>query len=427
MKSWNRPQVPRLRTPAPASASAPLIFDTSTRTLVSSETAGAATIYVCGITPYDATHLGHAFTYLAFDTLIRCWLDSGYTVTFVQNTTDIDDPLLERATATGVDWRVLAASQTDLFRSDMELLSIIPPDHYVPVTAVIPEVAAAVDSLLAIGLAYEVSAPDSIDGQPDLYFDTQAASESTVWHLGLESNLDRATMLQLSAQRGGDPERPGKRDALDPLLWRAARDLEPAWDTVLGRGRPGWHVECSVISVNRLGVSITVQGGGADLIFPHHEFSAAHASALSGEPFAKIYAHAGMVAYQGEKMSKSLGNLVLVSRLVAAGADPRAIRLALLAHHYRSDWEWTDSDLAAAEERLAHWLRWSASAAPGSLSAADASEAEGTIIQLLRAALAADLDTPRALAVIDAAATARLLPRQDDVDAIKALLGIDLA
>lgn len=423
MKSWNRPQVPRLSTLAPA----PRLYDTSTRAVVSTETAGSATIYVCGITPYDATHLGHAFTYLAFDTLIRCWLDSGYTVTFVQNTTDIDNPLLERATATGVDWRVLAATQTDLFRSDMELLSIIPPDHYVPVTAVIPEVAAAVDSMFALGLAYEVPASDSIDAQPDLYFDTQAASTSTIWQLGIESNLDRATMLELSGQRGGDPQRPGKRDALDPLLWRAARAGEPAWDTVLGLGRPGWHVECSVIAVNRLGTQITVQGGGSDLIFPHHEFSAAHASALSGEPFAKVYAHAGMVAYQGQKMSKSLGNLVLVSRLVASGADPRAIRLALLAHHYRSDWEWTGADLAAATERLQRWIRWAATAVDDTGPAESPAE---LLLGRLRSVLAEDLDTPAAIATVDAAVdTAErsgVSPGFKDREAVWALLGIRL-
>ncbi|MBC7518800.1 MAG: cysteine--1-D-myo-inosityl 2-amino-2-deoxy-alpha-D-glucopyranoside ligase [Microbacteriaceae bacterium] len=422
MKSWNRPQVPRLSSLAPA----PRVFDTSTRQLISAETAGSATIYVCGITPYDATHLGHAFTYLAFDTLIRCWLDSGYTVTFVQNTTDIDDPLLERASATGIDWRVLASTQTDLFRSDMELLSIIPPDHYVPVTAVIPEVAAAVDSLLAIGLAYEVPAPDSIDEQPDLYFDSVAAAESTIWHLGLESNLDRPTMLELSAQRGGDPERFGKRDALDPLLWRAARSNEPAWDTVLGLGRPGWHIECSVIAVNRLGTSITVQGGGSDLLFPHHEFSAAHASALSGEPFAKIFAHAGMVAYQGEKMSKSLGNLVLVSRLVANGADPRAIRLALLANHYRSNWEWTDDALPKATARLERWLGASMSAG----SAGDEVGRGHPLLGQLREALANDLNTPAAIALVDDAVGSALASGGSltaaDSKAVWALLGIDL-
>ena len=382
-------------------------------------TSGTASLYVCGITPYDATHLGHASTYLAFDILVRGWLDAGYDVDYVQNTTDVDDPLLERATLLGIDWRELAASQTELFRGDMEALAIIPPDHYVPVTAVIPEVAAAVDALLVSGFAYEVASDESIDSEPDIYFDSAAAGEMTSWHLGLESNLDRAGMLALFGERGGDPDRAGKRDPLDPMLWRAGRNGEPAWDTVLGLGRPGWHIECSVIAVNRLGSSITVQGGGADLLFPHHEFSAAHATALTGEPFARIYSHAGMIAYQGEKMSKSLGNLVLVSRLVQGGADPRAIRIALLGHHYRHDWEWTDDALVAAGERLALWRAWAEREQP------DAPATE-SLIGALRAALSDDLDTVAALDAVDAAVSSGQAPDSGELDAVHALLGIDL-
>ena len=408
--------VPRL----PGEGILPRLFDTSTRQSVTPVTNGAASLYVCGITPYDATHLGHAATYLAFDTLMRVWLDAGLDVTFVQNTTDVDDPLLERATATGVDWRELAASQTELFRGDMQALSIIPPDHYVAVTSVIPEVAAAVHIMLSDGYAYEVPAEDSIDSQPDLYFDSEAAADSTPWHLGLESNLDRGTMLEYFAERGGDPDREGKRDPLDPLLWRAARAGEPVWDTVLGLGRPGWHVECSVIAVNRLGSRITVQGGGSDLLFPHHEFSAAHASALTGEPFAQVYSHAGMVAYEGEKMSKSLGNLVLVSRLVGEGVDPRVIRLALLDHHYRSDWEWTDDALDSARARLESWRSWAGTSTGGT---------DDALVSRLRSALADDLDTPAALAAVDdavASETAATAATATALDAIHALLGIDL-
>ncbi len=380
-------------------------------------TNGTASLYVCGITPYDATHLGHAATYLAFDTLLRTWLDAGLDVTYAQNTTDVDDPLLERATAMGVDWRELAASQTELFRGDMEALSIIPPDHYVAVTSVIPEVAAAVDLMLSTGLAYEVAADDSIDSQPDLYFDSAATAEVAPWHLGLESNLDRSTMLKLFAERGGDPDRAGKRDPLDPLLWRAARAGEPLWDTVLGLGRPGWHVECSVIAVNRLGATITVQGGGSDLLFPHHEFSAAHSSALTNEPFAQVYSHAGMVAYQGEKMSKSLGNLVLVSKLVAAGTDARVIRLVLLDHHYRSNWEWTDDALDAAHVRLESWRSW---------AQASSTPTDDTLTSRLREALADDLDTPMALGIVDEEVASGAPASDAALDAIHALLGIDI-
>ncbi len=398
----------------------PRIFDSASRSLKpATASAGrgdspVASLYVCGITPYDATHLGHAATYLAFDTLVRLWLDAGYEVRYAQNVTDVDDPLLERATATRVDWRELAAGQIDLFRSDMQQLSIVPPQYYLGVTEVIPQVADAVRTLRDAAIAYPVDSPDAA---ADLYFDNAAATASSPWHLGAESNLDRATMLQLSAERGGDPERAGKRDALDPLLWRAERMGEPAWESVVGRGRPGWHIECAVIALEFLPTPLTVNGGGSDLLFPHHEFSAAHAAALSGHPLADSYLHTGMVGYQGEKMSKSLGNLVLVSQLTARGVDPRAIRLALLAEHYRSDWEWTDAKLADAEERLARWEAWAGSADE---------TADTDLLGTLRTTLAEDLDAPGALRLIDDAITSGTPASAAAIAAINALLGIRL-
>ena len=372
---------------------------------------GTASLYVCGITPYDATHLGHANTYLAYDTLVRLWTDGGYDVRYVQNVTDVDDPLLERAAATAVDWRDLAAEQIELFRGDMESLRVIPPTDYVAVTDVIGDVAVAVDRLLEADTAYRVD--------DDVYFDNAAAA-SAAWTLGDESGFDRATMLALSAERGGDPGRAGKRDALDPLLWMAERDGDPSWPSVVGAGRPGWHIECSVIAQRFLQTPITVQGGGSDLIFPHHEFSAGHAAALTGKPLAGIYSHAGMVAYEGEKMSKSLGNLVLVSRLVADGVDPRAIRLALLDRHYRADWEWTRGQLTEAQCRLGTWETWAA-------TVVDHTEAtDATLLDALRAALANDLDTPAALATVDARIDSGAPATATDVAAIDALLGIAL-
>jgi L-cysteine:1D-myo-inositol 2-amino-2-deoxy-alpha-D-glucopyranoside ligase len=366
---------------------------------------------VCGITPYDATHLGHAGTYLAFDTLVRLWRDGGLDVRYVQNVTDVDDPLLERATVTGVDWRELAADQVELFRRDMESLRIVPPTDYVAVTDVVDPVADAVGRLLDNGLAYRLD-----DGTGDIYFDTAAAA-SDAWTLGDESGLDRATMLVLSAERGGDPERAGKRDALDPQLWRGERAGEPSWPSAVGAGRPGWHIECSVIAGQYVELPLTVQGGGSDLVFPHHEFSAGHTAALTGGHLAALYAHAGMVAYEGEKMSKSLGNLVLVSRLVAAGTDPRAIRLALLDRHYRADGEWTRALLTAAECRLATWETWAGSTVP---------DDDGSLLGALRAALADDLDTPRALAIVDGHIEAGMPATAVSVDAIDALLGVRL-
>ena len=397
----------------------PRLFDSSTRHVSEAAPRSDASLYVCGITPYDATHLGHANTYLAFDTLVRLWTDGGFDVRYVQNVTDVDDPLLERAIAVGVDWRELAAEQIQLFRGDMESLRILPPTHYVAVTDTIDEVAAAINTLFDSGIAYRLD-----DGSGDIYFDNSAAA-SGAWTLGDESGLDRATMLALSAERGGDPDRAGKRDALDPLLWRGHRDGEPSWDSPVGTGRPGWHIECSVIAQHYLDTPITVQGGGSDLLFPHHEFSAGHAAALSGRPLADLYAHAGMVAYDGEKMSKSLGNLVLVSTLTAEGTDPRAIRLALLDRHYRADWEWTRGQLTEAQCRLGTWETWAATAV-GDTDATDSEATDATLLDALRAALANDLDTPAALAAVDARIDSGAPATATDVDAIDALLGIAL-
>jgi L-cysteine:1D-myo-inositol 2-amino-2-deoxy-alpha-D-glucopyranoside ligase len=363
---------------------------------------------VCGITPYDATHLGHAATYLAYDTLIRLWLDAGFDVDYVQNTTDVDDPLLERAFRDGVDWRTLADEQTALFRSDMESLSIIPPDHYVAVTEMVSEISDAVRLLRDRGIAYRIDT--------DYYFDSRAAEAQSPWTLGDESHYDRATMLVLSAERGGDPERAGKRDPLDPLLWRGARDGEPSWPSPLGAGRPGWHIECSVIAAEYLDVPVTVKGGGRDLIFPHHEFSAGHTAALSGVPLAEIYSHTALIAYEGEKMSKSLGNLVFVSALTADGIDPRAIRLTLLAQHYRVDWEYSSLLLESASDRLDTWVFW----------AQDATAEGAHGIAELRDILANDLDTPGALAYVDTLIASGEHATAALIAAIHALLGIDL-
>ena len=378
MRSWQSPSIPDV----PGRGVVPRVHDTATESLQPAATGPTAALYVCGITPYDATHLGHAATYLAYDTLIRCLRDAGVAVAYAQNTTDVDDPLLERAHATGVDWVTLAESQTELFRRDMAALGIVPPDHYVAVTEVVDRIVSAVQRLADESVAYRLGG--------DWYFDSAAAA-SDLWTLGDESRLDRAQMLVLSAERGGDPDREGKRDPLDPLLWRGEREGEPSWDGgSLGAGRPGWHIECSVIASEFLGVPLDVQGGGHDLVFPHHEFSAGHTAALDGAPLARVFAHAGLLGYRGEKMSKSLGNLVFVRELLDGGTDPRVIRLALLAHHYRADAEWTDDMLTTAEHRLADWT-----ARP--LGFGDSGVDE------LRAILADDLDTPRALAFLDGA------------------------
>jgi L-cysteine:1D-myo-inositol 2-amino-2-deoxy-alpha-D-glucopyranoside ligase len=373
-------------------------------------------MYVCGITPYDATHLGHAATYLAFDLIHRYWRDAGHEVHYVQNVTDVDDPLLARAQRDMDDWVVLGMRETALFREDMESLRVLPPRDLIGAVEAIGEIVEVVAKLVACGAAYRVDDPD----YPDIYFDHQAAE-----HFGSESGYDEPTMIRLSAERGGDPERPGKRHPLDALLWRTARDDEPSWDSELGPGRPGWHVECCAIGLNRLGTRFDVLGGGSDLIFPHHEFSAAHAEALTGaHPMARHYVHSGMIGLDGEKMSKSKGNLVFVSRLRADQVDPMALRLALLSGHYRTDRTWTTAMLDEAVSRLARWRE--AVALPTGVPATDA-------IAQLRAYLADDLDTPRALAALDDWASQTLTHRGPDSTApalmrtaIDALLGIAL-
>lgn len=370
-------------------------------------------MYVCGITPYDATHLGHANTYVTFDLINRVWQDLGLKVNYTQNVTDVDDPLLDRARETGRDWEELAEDQTELFRSDMVHLRVIPPTHYVGAVESIPNVVTLIEKLLPSGLVYQVDDPE----HPDWYFQTSAAPG-----FGSISHLDEQEMTALFAERGGDPERPGKRHPLDCLLWRFSRPDEPNWTSPLGPGRPGWHIECTAIALDRLGPTFDVQGGGSDLVFPHHEMCAAEAAVAAGQPMAKCYVHSGMVALDGEKMSKSKGNLELVSRLRNKGADPMAIRLALLAHHYRSDWEWTPGDLERANERLQLWR---------SVLNNGASLPAGESIAELRRALREDLDTPRALGVVDAWAAASLAVEGDDsegiarmVEAVDALLGI---
>jgi L-cysteine:1D-myo-inositol 2-amino-2-deoxy-alpha-D-glucopyranoside ligase len=413
MEAWAGHEVPAL----PGTGQPLALYDSARRSVQFTRPgAGGATMYVCGITPYDATHLGHAATYLTFDLALRVWRDAGHSVRYVQNITDIDDPLLERADRDGEDWIVLGMRETALFREDMEALRMVPPDAFIGAVESIPVIAERVAALLDDGAAYRLP-----DGTGDVYFDIAAAPR-----FGYQSHLDRAQMLALFGERGGDPERPGKRDPLDPLLWRGPRDTEPAWPGgILGPGRPGWHIECTVIALEHLGATVDVQGGGNDLVFPHHECSAAHAERLTGRaPFAAHYVHAGMIGLHGEKMSKSKGNLVFVSRLRADGLDPMALRLALMADHYRVDRQWTDEAAKLAEHRLSRWR-----AAVASPVGPDA----GSLVTAVRGRMADDLDTPAVLALVDAWAEAALAGEGRDTSApalvrtmTDALLGVRL-
>lgn len=372
MKAWPEPATSRLAVKGPLVD----IFDTASSSRVAPLAEGPSRIYVCGITPYDATHIGHAATYIGFDLLVRAWRNAGHEVRYTQNVTDIDDPLLQRANEQGVDWKELADHEVERFRSDMTALRVLPPTYFVGVVESIALIIAIIERLEAAGSVYRVD--------DDLYFDVN--EDPAFGHL---SNLDRDVMLTLFSERGGDPERSGKRDPLDCLVWRGERPGEPSWPSPWGPGRPGWHVGCAAIARQNLGSAIEVQGGGSDLIFPHHEMTAGIAQVADSEhPYAKNYVHAGMVAHEGEKMSKSRGNLVFVSALRDQDVDPMALRLVLLRHHYRSSWEWADAELSDAFVTLTQWrvaldLEAGAPAAPA--------------VNAVLSALADDLDAPTAL------------------------------
>jgi L-cysteine:1D-myo-inositol 2-amino-2-deoxy-alpha-D-glucopyranoside ligase len=345
-------------------------------------------MYVCGITPYDATHLGHAATYLTFDLINRYLSLSGTKVDFVENITDIDDPLFERAKRDNQSWSELGSSQVALFESDMTSLRVLPPRNYVSVTEAMDSIIIAIERLVDEGFTYELSG--------NIYFRISPYLES------LPITLEAA--IEIFAQRGGDPERSGKQHPLDPILWVANKDGEPGWNSKMGFGRPGWHIECSVIALENLvgpdyleeqsGVSktISLQGGGTDLIFPHHFMSAALAKALTKEDFAQAYLHAAMVGLDGEKMSKSKGNLVFVSKLLKEGINPMTLRHALLSERYSEDRMWSQETLQQSEERVVR-LR-------SALSRIECAPTDG-VIQLIAQSIADDLNTPTALDVLD--------------------------
>ena len=344
-------------------------------------------MYVCGITPYDATHLGHAATYLNFDLINRYVLLGGGRVDFVENITDIDEPLLERALRDDVDWKTLAQKETDLFASDMTALRILAPGWFVPATQTMDLVDQVITVMQERGYVYEL--------EGDLYF-------RTVSFLG-ELPFAEEECLTIFSQRGGDPDRPGKENPFDPVLWIAHRGEEPGWQSSHGFGRPGWHIECAAISLRYLvGESflkgdptrealIDIQGGGTDLIFPHHFMSAIQVQAITGQRFARGYVHTGMIGLNGEKMSKSRGNLVFVSKLLHDGIDPVVIRFALLQGHYSTDREWSTEILQTAIRDVAR-IRESLSRN----EVAPTSNVSNTIME----SLADDLDTPRAFEAI---------------------------
>jgi L-cysteine:1D-myo-inositol 2-amino-2-deoxy-alpha-D-glucopyranoside ligase len=346
------------------------------------ESGSPLSMYVCGITPYDATHLGHAATYLTFDLINRYKRAAGDIVNFVENITDVDEPLFERAHRDSLDWRELGQSQTDLYRNDMTALRIFPPKYFVPVTQVMPLIDEAISSIVKNGYAYKV--------ENDLYFRTR--------EFLADLPVSESDAHEIFGQRGGDPDRAGKEHPLDPVLWIANKENEPGWQSSHGFGRPGWHVECCVISLRYLvGVNflqgnesgetlIDIQGGGSDLIFPHHFMSAAQSKAMTGQEFARAFVHTGMIGLDGEKMSKSKGNLVFVSKLLDQGIDPVVIRYALLQGHYSQDRMWSNEVLQTAIDDVQE-IRTA-------LAMMEVASTDSLITTLIKG-LADDLDTSR--------------------------------
>jgi L-cysteine:1D-myo-inositol 2-amino-2-deoxy-alpha-D-glucopyranoside ligase len=351
------------------------LFDTARQAVVDFRPGPVATIYTCGITPYDATHVGHAGTYVLYDVLQRRLLDLGHTPRCVRNVTDVDDDILRRARQLGVDYLDLAAEETARFRADMAALGVLPVSSEPTATSAIDDILRFVGTVLERGHAYQAGG--------GVYF-----SVASFEHFGQLSHLSRDEMLPLAAARGGNPDDPVKRDPLDFVLWQPSAEDEPSWPSPWGPGRPGWHIECSTLAVRELGRTIDLHGGGTDLVFPHHECEAAQSEAATGEPFVRLWRHAPMVRYRGEKMSKSLGNLVFVSDLVKE-FEPMAVRLALLDHSPRQAWEWHDELLTEADERLDRWR-----------AAGERTTSEATLDEV-RAALDDDLDLPRAMRAVD--------------------------
>ncbi|MEY2569506.1 MAG: L-cysteine:1D-myo-inositol 2-amino-2-deoxy-alpha-D-glucopyranoside ligase [Actinomycetota bacterium] len=353
------------------------LYDTARREVVPFEPGPVVTMYTCGITPYDAAHVGFAAMVLTYDLVQRRLRDLGHDTQLVRNVTDVDDSILARARQLGVNYLDLAVEEMARIDSNLRDLGIVKCFSEPRATSAIPDILGFIGMVLESGHAYQSGG--------GVYF-----SVATFDRFGQISHLERDEMLRLAAERGGKPDDPNKRDPLDFVLWQPSEPDEPSWQSLWGPGRPGWHIECSALALRELGTTIDLHGGGADLIFPHHECEAAQSESATGEPFVRHWLHQAMVRLDGEKMSKSLGNLVFVSDLLKEW-DPAAVRLAVLAHHYRTPWDWTDDVMPAAAERLERWR----AAGPGDAA-----------LEEVRAALDDDLDAPAALAAVDAAVAA---------------------
>lgn len=370
------------------------LYDTARGQVVPFEPGETVLMYTCGITPYDATHLGHAATFLMYDVLQRRLIDLGHTVRCVRNVTDVDDPLFAKARELGVHYLDLAAGEEARFNRDMEALEALPVHSTPRASSAISDIRGFIGMVLDRGYAY------AVDGS--VYFDI-----SKFPSFGEVSHYSEEQMIAFAKERGGNVDDPNKRHPLDFVLWHPSAPDEPAWDAMWGAGRPGWHIECSALALRELGTTIDLHGGGSDLIFPHHECERAQSEAATGEPFVRHWMHVAMVHMDGHKMSKSLGNLVFVDKL-RTRFDPRSIRLGIIEHHYRREWEWEDTLMPRNHDRLVAWL-------------ASVGGTHGSILETVRERLDDDMDTPGAVVAIDAAARAG-----EDVSPAAALLGVRL-
>jgi len=358
------------------------LYDTAKQETVEFVANPTVLMYTCGITPYDATHLGHAFTFISYDVLQRRLIDMGHQVKCVRNVTDVDDPLFAKARELGVHYLDLAAGEEARFESDMTALNALPVHSTPRASSAIPDIRGFIGMVIDRGFAYESGG--------SVYFDVEKFPQ-----FGSISHYSRETMIALARERGGNVDDPHKRNPLDFVLWHPSASDEPSWDTMWGAGRPGWHIECSALALRELGTTIDLHGGGSDLIFPHHECERAQSEAATGQPFVKHWMHVAMVSMDGHKMSKSRGNLVFVDKL-RTQHDPMAIRLGLIEHHYRKEWEWDDGLMARNEARLSSWK---------SVAQVGSSHGDIGLLADVRSSLDNDLDTPTAVALVDAAAS----------------------
>ncbi|MEN9300751.1 MAG: cysteine-D-myo-inosityl 2-amino-2-deoxy-alpha-D-glucopyranoside ligase MshC [Actinomycetota bacterium] len=371
------------------------LYDTARREIVPFECGETVLMYTCGITPYDATHLGHAFTFISYDVLQRRLIDAGHQVKCVRNVTDVDDPLFAKARELGVHYLDLAAREEARFERDMVALNALPVHSTPRASSAIPDIRGFIGMVIDRGFAYEAGG--------SVYFDVEKFPL-----FGSISHYSREEMIALAKERGGNVEDPNKRNPLDFVLWHPSANDEPAWDTMWGSGRPGWHIECSALALRELGTTIDLHGGGSDLIFPHHECERAQSEAATGVPFVRHWMHVAMVYMDGHKMSKSRGNLVFVDKL-RESHDPRAIRLGLIEHHYRHEWEWSTDLVSRNERRLVAWEETSSG------------REDDTVLDDVRVALDDDLNTPLAVDILDKAASKGLSVRSG-----AALLGVSL-